>query len=56
MDLYGQIPPPGENILVSIDPFPVEVLVPTEDEIEWAVKRIQNHRSGDNIGGHVEAR
>ena len=36
VDLYRHIPPLGENIPVSVEPFPVEDLVPTEDEIEWA--------------------
>ena len=31
-------------IPVSINPFQVEYLVPTEDKIEWAVRRIQNNR------------
>ena len=50
VDLYRHIPPPGENIPVSVEPFPVEDLVPTEDEIECAVKWIQNHRSGGPSG------
>ena len=25
-------------------------LLPTEDDIEWAVKRLQNHRSGGPFG------
>ena len=44
--LYRYIPPLGENIPVSVDPFLVEDLVPTEDVIEWAVKRVCNQRSG----------
>ena len=35
VDLYRPTPPPGENILVSVNPFLLEDLVPTEDEIEW---------------------
>ena len=46
VDLYRHIPPPGENIPISVDPFPVEDLVPTEDEIEGLVERLQNHCSG----------
>ena len=46
VDLYRYVPPPGENIPVSVDPFPVEDLVSTEDEIDWAVKLLCNHRSG----------
>ena len=38
VDLYRYITPTGENIPISVEPFPVEDLVPTEDEIEWAVK------------------
>ena len=37
VDLYSYVPPPGENIPVSVEPFLVDDLVPTEDEIEWAV-------------------
>ena len=33
LDLYSYIPPPGANIPISVDPFPVDDLVPTEDEI-----------------------
>ena len=40
MHLYRHIPPPGENIHVSVDPFQVEDLVPTEDKIEYVVKRL----------------
>ena len=46
VDLYSYVPPPGENIPVSVKPFPVDDSVPTEDEIEWAVTRLQNHCSG----------
>ena len=50
MDLYIYVPTPGENILVSVEPFPVDDSVPMEDEIEWAVTRLQNHRSGGPSG------
>ena len=46
VDLYSYVPPPGENIPISVEPFPVDDSVPTEDEIEWAVKRLRNHCSG----------
>ena len=39
-------PPPGDNIPVTIEPFEVEDGVPEEEEIEWAVKRLQNNRAG----------
>ena len=45
VDLYHCVPPPGENIPVPVEPLQIEDLLPTEDEIEWAVKRLSNHRS-----------
>ena len=41
--LYSYVPSSGENIPVSVEPFQVYDLVPTEDDIEWAVKRLRNH-------------
>ena len=46
VDLYSYLPPLGANIPISLEPFPVDDLVRTEYEIEGAVKRLQNHRSG----------
>ena len=46
VDLYRHIPPPGDNTPISVEPFPVEDLLPTEDKIKWAVKRMRKHRSG----------
>ena len=33
IDLYRQVPPPGDNISVSVKPFQVEDSIPTEDKI-----------------------
>ena len=44
--LYSRIPPPGDNIPVTIEPFVVENGVPTEAEMECAVKRLLNNRAG----------
>ena len=33
VDLYSYVPPPGDNIPVSVDPFPVDDSVPMEEEI-----------------------
>ena len=38
--LYSRVPPPGDNIPVTIEPFAEEDGVPAEEEIEWAVKRL----------------
>ena len=50
VDLYSYVPLLGENITVSVEPFPVEDLVPTEDKIKGSVKRLCNHRSGGTSG------
>ena len=44
--LYIRVPPPGNNIPVELEPFEVEDAVPEEGEIDWAVKRLRNNRSG----------
>ena len=49
MELYSYVPPPGMNIPISVQPFLVDDLVSTEDEIEWVVKRLRNHRSGGGV-------
>ena len=44
--LYSRVPPLGDSIPITIEPFAVEDRVPEEGEIEWAVKRLQNNRAG----------
>ena len=39
--LYRQLQPPGENIALSMDTFPVKDLVPIEYNIYWAVRRLR---------------
>ena len=46
MVLYSYVTPPGANIPISVEPFLVDDPVPTEEKIEWAVKRLRNHVSG----------
>ena len=43
VEMYSYVPPLGTNIPISVEPFPVDNLVPTENEIEWAVNRLRNH-------------
>ena len=45
-ELYRRVPPPGENIPVTVDPTHIDDSVPTEDEIEAAVKKLRHNRSG----------
>ena len=52
--LYSYVSPPGTNIPISVQPFPVDDSVPTEDYIEWAVARLHNHRSGGASGVRAE--
>ena len=53
-ELYIYVPNPGANIPISVEPSPVYNSVPMEDEIEWAVKRLRNHRSGRPSGMRAE--
>ena len=43
--LYSRVPPPGDTIPVTIEPFVVEYGIPTEAEVEWAVKHLRNNRA-----------
>ena len=54
VELYSYVPPPGTDIPISVEPSLMENLVPTEDEIEWAVKRLRNHRSRGTSGMRAE--
>ena len=40
----------GESTPLSVKPFQVEDSVPTEDESEWAIRRLMNNRSGGPSG------
>ena len=43
--LHHHIPSPGENIPIFVDPFPLDESVPTEDDIEWEVRRLRDKYS-----------
>ena len=45
-ELYSWVPSLGENILVTLEPTLIDDSVPTEDEIEAAVKKLRRNRSG----------
>ena len=38
VELYRYFPPPGTNNPIFVEPFLVDDLLPTEEDIEWAVK------------------
>ena len=50
VELYSYVPPPDTNISISVEPFPVDDSVPTEDEIEWEVKLLLNRLSRGPLG------
>ena len=52
--MYSRVPPPGDNIPVELETFKVEDVVPEEGEIEWAVKRLRNNRSGGALQMRAE--
>ena len=47
------VPSPGENIPVTVEPALIDDLVPTEDEIKAAVKKLRQNRSE---GGFTDPR
>ena len=51
VDLYSYVPSPGENIPVTVTPTDVDNLVPMEDEIADAVKKLRMNRSGGGRRG-----
>ena len=44
--LYSHVPPPGDNIPVTVTPSEIDDSVTTEDEIAEAVKKLRRNRSG----------
>ena len=54
VELYSYLPPLGENILVTVTPSEVDYLVPKEDNIAEAVKKIRRNRSGGPLGMRTE--
>ena len=54
---FYQRPPPtphGRNIPVALDRFPIDNLVPWEEEVVRAVQNLQLNRSGGPSGMRVE--
>ena len=54
VDLYIYVPPPGENIPVTITPEDVDDSVTKEDEIAEAVKKLRRNWSGGPSGMRAE--
>ena len=54
VDLYSYISSPGENIPVTVAPAEVDDSVPTEDEIDNAVKKLRMNRSRGASGMRAE--
>ena len=54
--------PPGGNILMGIEPFPIKNYLPRDDDIEWEVHRLFRQRSvrpskirEEHLQGWIEA-
>ena len=54
VDLYSYVPSPRDNIPVTIKPVEVDDSVPTEDEIEDAVKNLRQNSSRGPSGMRAE--
>ena len=48
--LHQSVPPPGDNISVSVDPFPVSDSIYDEEEIEWFAKCLRPNCSLGPLG------
>ena len=46
VELYSQVPSPGDNIPVNVKPSEIDDSVPTEDEIAEAVTKLRRNRLG----------
>ena len=46
VELYSQVPSPGDNIPVNVKPAEIDDSVPTEDEIAEEVTKLRRNRSG----------
>ena len=46
VELFSQVSSQGDNIPVTVNPSEIDDLVPTEDEIAEAVKKLRRNRSG----------
>ena len=45
-ELYCQVPSPGEGIPIHVEKHTIDDSVPTEDEVEAAVKKLRRNRAG----------
>ena len=51
VELYRQVPPPGDRIPIETAPFTINNFTPSLDDIEWEVRRLWHHHLG---GGRQE--
>ena len=49
-ELYRQVPSTGEGIPIHVEKHTIDDSVPTEDEIEAAVKKLRRNRAGGPSG------
>ena len=53
-EVYRQVPSPGEGIPIHVERQNIDDSVPTEDEIEAAVKKLRRNRAGGPSGIRAE--
>ena len=46
VELYPQVPPPGNNIITKTDPFAINESISLMENIGWEVRHLWRHRSG----------
>ena len=49
-ELYRRMPSLGEGIPIHVEKSSIDDLVPTEDEVEAAVKKLRRNRAGGPSG------
>ena len=54
VELYQNVPPPGQPIHVGVQPLPVDDSIPEDKEIAWAVRQLLQNRSGGLSGMRAE--
>jgi hypothetical protein len=52
--LFSHRPPPGEDLPIHVEPFPIPDTIPDEDEIGGAIMRLKNGKSPGATGMRAE--
>ena len=55
VEIYCQVLPPGENIVIETYPFPIDYSISMVDNIEWAMCCLRCHHSGGKYDIRAES-